>query len=194
MATRWTVPASGTPTYLAMKLYRNYDGKKSGFGDTSVSDVAPDPDTVSSFAAVRSSDGALTVTVINKSPSGAAPVTVSLANFTPGAAAQAWQLTSADAITRLADVAVNNGALTASLPAQSVTLFVIPTTGIPISVIPPPGGGPTPEACSEAAPEDSPEAAPETQVGSDRPAREITARAARSVRGGSQFVMPPRTS
>ena len=43
LATRWTMPAANTPTYQAMKLYRNYDGKKSAFGDTSVSDVAPDP-------------------------------------------------------------------------------------------------------------------------------------------------------
>ena len=34
LATRWTTPAPGTPTYKAMKLYRNYDGSKSGFGDT----------------------------------------------------------------------------------------------------------------------------------------------------------------
>ncbi|HXC98453.1 MAG TPA: glycoside hydrolase family 44 protein, partial [Verrucomicrobiae bacterium] len=34
IATRWTTPATGTPTYLAMKMYRNYDGNKSTFGDT----------------------------------------------------------------------------------------------------------------------------------------------------------------
>jgi len=126
LATRWTTPASNTPTYQAMKLYRNYDGAKSGFGDVSVSDAAPDPDAVASFAAVRSSDGALTVTVINKGASASAPVTLALANFAPGAAAQAWQLASASAITRLADVPVAGGALTATVPAQSVTLFVIP--------------------------------------------------------------------
>ncbi len=36
LATRWTTPASNTPTYLAMKMYRNYDGNHSTFGDTSV--------------------------------------------------------------------------------------------------------------------------------------------------------------
>ena len=35
-AARWTTPASSTPTYKAMKMYRNYDGNKSTFGDTSV--------------------------------------------------------------------------------------------------------------------------------------------------------------
>ena len=33
---RWTTPATTTPTYKAMKMYRNYDGNRSAFGDTSV--------------------------------------------------------------------------------------------------------------------------------------------------------------
>ena len=125
LATRWTMPAAGSPVYLAMKLYRNYDGHKSGFGDQSVSDTAPDPDTVSSFAAVRSSDGALTITVINKNLSSAAPVTVSLANFAPGKAAQAWQL-AGGAVSRLTDLPVASSALSLTVPAESVTLLVVP--------------------------------------------------------------------
>jgi hypothetical protein len=38
---RWTTPDAATPTYKAMKLYRNYDGAKSGFGDTSVRPPCP---------------------------------------------------------------------------------------------------------------------------------------------------------
>jgi hypothetical protein len=41
MGARWTTPASTTPTYKAMKMYRNYDGNKSTFGETSVSAVVP---------------------------------------------------------------------------------------------------------------------------------------------------------
>ena len=52
MAARWTTPAASTPTYKAMKMYRNYDGNKSTFGDTSVAAAAPNPDAVSAFAAV----------------------------------------------------------------------------------------------------------------------------------------------
>ncbi len=58
MATRWTVPGATTPTYQAMKLYRNYDGNKSTFGETSVLASVPNPDQVSSFAATRAKDGA----------------------------------------------------------------------------------------------------------------------------------------
>ena len=126
LATRWTTPDASTPTFKAMQMFRNYDGKRSGFGETSVLDAAPDPDTVSSFASVRRADGAMTVMVINKSPFAPSAVTLSLAHFAAGPAAQVWQLTSANAITRAADAPIAAGALTLSVPAQSVTLFVIP--------------------------------------------------------------------
>ena len=127
MATRWTIPDASTPTYKAMKMYRNYDGNRSGFGETSVQAAAPNPDNLSAFAAVRSSDGALTVMVISKVLSGSTPVTVSLANFSGNGTAQAWQLTSANAIARLADLNYSGGTISATVPAQSVTLLVLPT-------------------------------------------------------------------
>jgi PKD repeat protein len=127
MAARWTTPAPSTPTYKAMKMYRNYDGNRSTFGDTSVQAAAPNPDDLSAFAAVRSTDKALTVMVINKVLSGSTPVTVSLANFSGNGIAQAWQLTSANAITRLADLSYSGGAVSTTVPPQSVTLLVLPT-------------------------------------------------------------------
>ena len=126
LATRWTTPGTDTPTFKAMQMYRNYDGKRSGFGETSVSDLAPDSDRLASFAAVRRADHALTVMVIDKDPNGGGPVTLALRHFRAGASARAWQLTAANAITRLPNVAVASGALTATVPAQSITLFVIP--------------------------------------------------------------------
>src|SRR5205085_8011772 len=59
LATRWTTPDASTPTYKAMKIYRNYDGNKSAFGDTSVAASTPNPDNGSALAAVRSTDGTL---------------------------------------------------------------------------------------------------------------------------------------
>jgi len=44
IATRWTVPANPSPTYLSMQIFRNYDGKLSTFGDTSVSASVANPD------------------------------------------------------------------------------------------------------------------------------------------------------
>jgi len=126
LATRWTTPDSSTPTFKAMQMYRNYDGKKSTFGDTSVSAAVPNPDNVSAFAAVRSTDGALTVMAINKYLTGSTPVTLNLANFAGAPGAHVWQLTASNVIQKLADVAVSSNSITAVLPQQSITLFVIP--------------------------------------------------------------------
>lgn len=126
LATRWSTPDSATPTFKAMQMYRNYDGANSAFGDTSVSASVPNPDNVSAFAAVRSSDGVLTVMAINKYLTGSTPVTLNVANFTAAPGAHVWQLTASNTIQQLPDVAVASGAITATLPQQSITLFVIP--------------------------------------------------------------------
>lgn len=125
---RWTTPDTTTPTYKAMKMYRNYDGNRSGFGELSVSASIPNPDQLSAFAAVRASDGALTVMVINKIL-GDTPVTVNLAGFNALGTAQVWQLTSANQINRLADIGVTGNALSTTVPSQSVTLFVVAPNG-----------------------------------------------------------------
>jgi len=125
MAARWTTPDASTPTYKAMKIYRNYDSNKSAFGDTSVAATGANPDNVSVFAAERSTDGALTVIVINKYLSGNTPATLNLANFPHNGNAQVWQLTAANVINRLADMNFASNSFTATLPPQSITLFVV---------------------------------------------------------------------
>lgn len=124
-AARWTTPASNTPTYKALKMYRNYDGSKSTFGETSVRAQVPNPDELSAFAALRAGDGALTLMVINKVLSGNTPIQISLANFLAAGTAQVWQLTSANTINRLADLTLSGDNLSATVPPQSITLFVI---------------------------------------------------------------------
>src|ERR1019366_9459284 len=54
LATRRTTPDPSTPTYKAIKIYRNYDGNKSAFGDTSIQTTVPNPDILSAFSALRS--------------------------------------------------------------------------------------------------------------------------------------------
>jgi hypothetical protein len=130
LATYWTTPAASTPTYKAMKLYRNYDGLGSAFGDTSVSAVAPNPDSMSVFAAQRTAGGALTIMAVNKDLSSSPAVNFQLANFTAGGAVQVWQLTAGNAITRMADATVSASTFTVTLPVQSITLFVIPTVSV----------------------------------------------------------------
>jgi hypothetical protein len=131
LATRWTTPASNTPTYLAMKIYRNYDGNDSAFGDTSVAATVPNPDNLSAFAAIRTNDSALTVMVINKTLAGVTPLSLNLTNLASSGTAQAWQLTANNAITRLADIPYAGGVLSNTLPAQSITLLVLPAVANP---------------------------------------------------------------
>jgi hypothetical protein len=125
LATRWTVPASNTPTYKAMQMYRNYDGAGSVFGDTSISAIVPNPDNLSAFAALRSSDGAMTVMVINKVLSGATPVKITLANFATSGSAKVYRLTASNVIQKLTALAWSGGELNDTEPAQSITLYVL---------------------------------------------------------------------
>jgi len=138
MATRWTTPDPTTPTYKAMKIYRNYDGSKSTFGDTSVAATVANPDNLSAFAAVRSGDGPLTVMVINKVLSGNTPVTVALNNFSGNGTAQVYQLTAANSIQHLPDMPYSGASLGMTSPPQSVTLLVLPKSaggpGVTMSV------------------------------------------------------------
>lgn len=131
LATRWTTPAATSPAFKAIQMYRNYDGNKSTFGDTSVAATGPNPDQIATFAALRSTDGALTIMAVNKQLSSNAPTSITLTNFLPAGPAQAWRLTSANAITRLSDVALTGNILSNTLPAQSITLFVIPGASRP---------------------------------------------------------------
>lgn len=128
LATFWGSLTSTYPICNAFKMYRNYDGNKSTFGDTSVSASVANPDNVAAFAAQRGSDGALTVMVVCKYLSGNTPITVNIANFAAANACQVWQLTSSNTITRLADTTASNGSVSFNAPSQSITLLVIPQT------------------------------------------------------------------
>jgi ABC-type uncharacterized transport system YnjBCD substrate-binding protein len=108
-----------------MKMYRNYDGARSTFGDLSVRVSGGNPDELSSFAALRSSDGALTVMVVSKALSGNTAVNLTLANFASAPSAQVWQLDRTNAIRRLSDVAVAGGRFGLTVPSPSITLFAV---------------------------------------------------------------------
>ena len=126
IATRWTAPAAGTPTFKAFQMYRNVDGRKSGFGERSVQATVPNPDQVSAFAALRNSDQALTVMVVNKDPSAQHPVVLKLANFGSGSGTvQRWQLTKTNAITALSNLNYSGAQVTDTVAAQSITLYVV---------------------------------------------------------------------
>jgi hypothetical protein len=123
MATRWIAPAEGSPVYLSMKLFRNYDAKRSAFGDTSVAATTPDADVVSAFAATRSNDGALTVVVVNKQLHEAAPIDLALSHFAPSGTFETITLADGQLHT-LAPAPYRNGNAQSVLPPQSVSMLV----------------------------------------------------------------------
>lgn len=125
IATRWTAPAAGSPTFKAFQMYRNVDGRKGGFGDVSVRASVPNPDLLSAFAAKRTSDGALTVMVVNKDSVGH-DLTLALSHYGSGTGtAQRYQLDKGNKINALSALSVSGSKLADKLPAQSITLYVI---------------------------------------------------------------------
>lgn len=87
-ATRWTAATvtNGTPSpaYAALKLYRNYDGNHSTFGNISVqAKNGADPNLFSSYAALNTAGTTLTLMLVNKDPSNTVTKTVEIANFSP---------------------------------------------------------------------------------------------------------------
>ncbi|HEU5011696.1 MAG TPA: glycoside hydrolase family 44 protein [Roseiflexaceae bacterium] len=119
--------APDRPSAYAFRMYRNYDGQGSRFGETSVQASSSDQDKLAIYAAQRSGDGALTLMVINKTKGDlSSPVTLS--GFVPGgnAAVYRYSATNLKAIARQADQPVTANGLNANFPAESITLLVIP--------------------------------------------------------------------
>jgi hypothetical protein len=84
LASRWVAPLPTNPNYLALKLYRNYNGKHSAFAPTSVSAAnTGDPDLFSSYAALDPTGKILTVMVLNKDPANTTQVQFATNGFTP---------------------------------------------------------------------------------------------------------------
>lgn len=128
LAALWGPPASNEPGAFAFRMYRNYDGQDRAFGETSVRAASANQDRVAIYAAKRGVDQALTLMIINKSPTETLTSTVSLAGFDPSLIAQVYRYSAANlnAIVRPADQAIEPGGFTAALPASSITLIVIP--------------------------------------------------------------------
>ncbi len=128
-------PSSQIPGLMAFEIYRNYDGKNSTFGDTALSSTSSDQTQLAIYGALRTSDSAITIVVINKTY-GDLTATVSLPNSTPtGTTAQAWLYSKANLNAIVAQPAVTitpsasgstASTISTTFPAQSITLLVMP--------------------------------------------------------------------
>lgn len=126
LATLWSDVEPDAPIAFAFKIYRNYDDAGGQFGGTSVLAETSDADKLSVFAAERA-DGALTVLVLNKDTQDLASA-VRLENFVAGGPAQVFRYSNSEpkAILREMDAEMVDGAITATFPSRSMTLFVLP--------------------------------------------------------------------
>lgn len=124
-AAYWRVPPLQSPGYNAFKLYTNFDGQGSRFGDTSVLALPEDGDKVSSYAALDSSTGNLHVMLVNKGLEGETAVQINLNHFTPQP--QATQYRLANGIPGVEVTAVDGATanFATALPPYSITLLVL---------------------------------------------------------------------
>jgi Glycoside hydrolase family 44/Bacterial Ig-like domain (group 3) len=125
-ANMWTIPMPPAPVLSVFRIFRNYDGQGGQYGNVSVESTSSDQRRLSVYSALRSSDHALTVLVINKTTEPIA-TTLSLANF-PASTASVYSFSAAD-LTRIlpaGGVAVVSNQIDYDFPAYSATLFVIP--------------------------------------------------------------------
>ncbi len=132
LATLWSPPTTAQPGAYAFRVYRNYDGAGSKFGETSVSATSANQDQLSIYAAQRSSDNAVTLLVINKTTS-AITSDVTMTGATPTGAARVFRYSAANlsAIVKEADQAVNASGFSATFPANSITVFVLKVSAPP---------------------------------------------------------------
>ncbi|HEY5381069.1 MAG TPA: glycoside hydrolase family 44 protein [Acidobacteriaceae bacterium] len=122
------------PGNMAFAIYRNYDGSKSTFGDSELSSITTDQSQLAVYAAKRTSDDAVTIVVINKTY-GPLTSTLSIANLAATGNAKVYQYSNANlaAIVAQPDATITPPAsggttstVSATFPAQSITLLVIP--------------------------------------------------------------------
>lgn len=126
LATLWTAPSANQPVAFAFRMYRNFDGGGAGFGDTHVRGVSTDQGRVAIYAALTG-DGDLTVMLINKTDQDLSSA-LSLSHFQAGPAARVYRYSNADLgrIVRGPDLAIAGPALDVALPANSISLLVVP--------------------------------------------------------------------
>ena len=125
-ANMWSPPGPQDPIAYSFRMFRNYDGNGSQFGDTSISAVSSDQGSLSIYAAQRSSDNAVTILVINKTTA-ALTSAIAISNVTPPATAQVYSYTGASltSIAHPSDAAITNGSVSYTFPGYSAVMFVV---------------------------------------------------------------------
>jgi hypothetical protein len=132
LATLWDAPQPTQPGAFAFRMYRNYNGARAQFGETSLRAQSADQEKLALYAAQRAADQALTLMVINKTGGDLTSV-LTLSGFSPALTASVYRYSPANlsAIQHPADLPVTPVGLTGTFPANSITLLVIqPSTPV----------------------------------------------------------------
>lgn len=127
LATLWGPPKSSEPTAYTFRMYMNYDGKGGKYGDTWVRSHSTDQGLLAIYGADRTSDGTLTLVIINKTGKNLTS-NLSLKGFKSAGKAQVYTYSGANlgAIVRQGDLGVSHTGFQATYPANSMTLVAIP--------------------------------------------------------------------
>jgi|GEM_PF-480890 len=148
LATLWSPPANNDPGAFAFRMYRNYDGAGSQFGDLNLTADSADQDQLSVYASIHSGntgrEDRVTIMVVNKSMTPLSS-TVTINGIVPGVTyekmAQVYRYSDADLSSIVnevdQDVSAANFAVSAAsftavesnftdlFPGDSITLFVL---------------------------------------------------------------------
>ncbi len=130
-ATFW--PGSDNTFYVqaAYRIYRNYDGSKSAFGDASIPARTSDSVNTSIYGSVKTGSNEIHLVVINKNLSSSRMGNFTISNTSSITGGNVWILDSSSTQIRnagtVASIAGNSFSYT--LPAGSVCHFVLQTSG-----------------------------------------------------------------
>jgi hypothetical protein len=131
-ANLWTIPKPSDPVAFSFRLFRNYDGEGSEYGNEWVSSASADQTKLAVYGARRTSDGALTLIVINKTAE-AITGNIALAHFsTTATTAAVYQYSGANLAAIVPQPAIalvkragGGQGFSASFPAYSATVVAI---------------------------------------------------------------------
>ncbi|HFC11874.1 MAG TPA: endoglucanase, partial [Anaerolineae bacterium] len=131
LATLWDPPTINQPGAFAFRMYRNYDGNGAVFGDQYLRSTSQNQGQLAVYSAKRSSDGMVTVMVVNKSMA-SVQGDFTFVNYAAGlSSAEIYQYSADDlrTIRHENSIVINqHGTASYVFRANSITLFVFDPT------------------------------------------------------------------
>ena len=136
LACMWSPPAPTDPIAYSFRMFRNYDGQGSQYGDTWINSTSTDQTQLSVYGAQRTVDNVVTILVINKTTA-AINTTLTLSGANLPATANIFSYTGAN-LTQIVSgqtTPITNGTITYNFPAYSATLFTFLPIAAPVATV-----------------------------------------------------------